>query len=199
MSNILKLGACPPPKPFRVGDGGSSPEAEVAAAAAAAEPVEDGDAAEDLRPEAPGGIRSARGEGSSSPATNPTPPAKIREAADSALALTDRGRSRWSRAILSRRWRRRRLIVKAASAGGKKIRRRWGLAKKGEVAKAIGGEKVRERLRVLSRLVPGCKRASTPSLLEETADYVAALEMQVRAMRLLADALSAASASANVE
>ncbi|KAK1326434.1 hypothetical protein QJS10_CPA01g01693 [Acorus calamus] len=140
-------------------------------------------------------IRSARGEGSSSPATNPTPPAKIREAADSALALTDRGRSRWSRAILSRRWRRRRLIVKAAGAGGKKIRRRRGAAKKGEAAKAIGGEKVRERLRVLSRLVPGCRKASTPSLLEETADYVAALEMQVRAMRLLADALSAASAN----
>ncbi|KAK1258901.1 Transcription factor [Acorus gramineus] len=141
-------------------------------------------------------IRSARGEGSSSPATNPTPPAKIREAADSALALTDRGRSRWSRAILSRRWRRRRLIVKAAGAGRKKIRRRRRpQAKKGEAAKAIGGEKVRERLRVLSRLVPGCRRVSTPSLLEETADYVAALEMQVRAMRLLADALSAASAN----
>ncbi|KAK1275216.1 Transcription factor [Acorus gramineus] len=145
-------------------------------------------------------IRSARGE-SSAAATRPTPPSRIKEAADSALALTAQGRSRWSRAILSRQWRRRRLVVKATAkaAGGKIRRRRWAekrrLKGKGEAA-ATKPRKVKERLRVLSRLVPGCRKASTPSLLEEAADYVAALEMQVRAMRALADALSSSSSSA---
>lgn len=51
-------------------------------------------------------------------------------------------------------------------------------------------EKVEDRLRVLSRLVPGGRKLSTPTLLEETADYVAALEVQVKAMRMLVDRLS---------
>lgn len=47
-----------------------------------------------------------------------------------------------------------------------------------------------ERLRVLSRLVPGGRKLSEPMLLEEAADYVAALETQVKTMRTLAELLS---------
>ncbi|RWW34294.1 hypothetical protein BHE74_00016349 [Ensete ventricosum] len=101
-------------------------------------------------------------------------PRAVKEAADSALALTARGRSRWSRAILLRT--------------GRKIRRG---RRRARAAEAAGG-RVRGRLRVLRRLVPGCRNLSAGSLLEEAADYVAALEMQVKAMRALADALSAA-------
>ncbi|KAG1334914.1 transcription factor bHLH149-like [Cocos nucifera] len=120
----------------------------------------------------------------------------VKEAADSALALTARGQSRWSRAILFGRCRRRKLLLKA---GGKIWRRRTRPARKAAVPPpppaALKGKKVRDRLRVLSRLVPGCRKLSAPSLLEEAVDYVAALEMQVKAMRALADALSVATLS----
>ncbi|KAM0944382.1 putative transcription factor bHLH family [Dioscorea sansibarensis] len=114
----------------------------------------------------------------------------VKDAADSALAITARGQSRWSRAILAGRLRRRKLLVKA---GGKirRHRRPKPPVKPAEPASMKVG-KVGERLRVLGRLVPGCRKLSAPSLLEETADYVAALELQVKAMRALADALSAA-------
>uniref|UniRef100_A0A1D1YE84 Transcription factor bHLH149 n=1 Tax=Anthurium amnicola TaxID=1678845 RepID=A0A1D1YE84_9ARAE len=132
----------------------------------------------------------------------PHRPRAIKEAADSALAATAQGRSKWSRAILRRQWRMRKLLVKA----GGKVRGRGRCNNKGSravslVAKpAVGvmsGKKVRERLRVLSKMVPGCKKASTPKLLEEAADYVAALELQVKAMRALADALSSSSYSSS--
>jgi hypothetical protein len=55
---------------------------------------------------------------------------------------------------------------------------------------------VKERLKKLGRIVPGCRKLSAATLLEETADYMAALEMQVRTMRALAEALSAAAVSA---
>ncbi|XP_010916075.3 transcription factor bHLH149 [Elaeis guineensis] len=120
----------------------------------------------------------------------------VKEAADSALALTARGQSRWSRAILFGRCRRRKLLLKA---GGKILRRRTRPGRKAAAPPpppaALKGKKVRDRLRVLSRLVPGCRKLSAPSLLEEAVDYVAALEMQVKAMRALADALSAAALS----
>ncbi|XP_008784411.1 transcription factor bHLH149-like [Phoenix dactylifera] len=121
----------------------------------------------------------------------------VKEAADSALALTARGQSRWSRAILFGRFRRRKLLLKA----GGKVRRRRRARPAGKFAAlphppaALKGKKVRDRLRVLARLVPGCRKLSAPSLLEEAADYLAALEMQVKAMRTLADALSAAALS----
>ncbi|KAH7658372.1 Retrovirus capsid N-terminal protein [Dioscorea alata] len=107
-------------------------------------------------------------------ATTPGPHA-VKEAADSALAITARGQSRWSRAILTSRLRRRKLLT-AAKAG----------------SSGCEGGKVGERLRALGKLVPGCRRLPAPTLLEEAADYVAALQMQVKTMRALADALSAA-------
>lgn len=49
---------------------------------------------------------------------------------------------------------------------------------------------VGNRVRVLGGLVPGCRRTALPELLDETADYIAALEMQVRAMTALSKILS---------
>ncbi|KAL5222669.1 hypothetical protein ABZP36_027382 [Zizania latifolia] len=138
----------------------------------------------------------------------PPQPRAVKAAADSALALTARGQSRWSRAILlaGAASSRRRVLVKA----GGKIRRhrrpqaRAAAAAAKAAAAAAAGEtpmlkerKVKERLRVLGRLVPGCRKLPAPVLLEETADYVAALEMQVKAMRALADALAAAQLSSS--
>ncbi|KAG0484753.1 hypothetical protein HPP92_008649 [Vanilla planifolia] len=126
-------------------------------------------------------------------------PRAIKDAADSALALTARGQSRWSRAILFGRCRRRKLLIKA----GGKIRRQRSrrplrkitLEAIPDIPEEMHGKKMRDRLRKLSMLVPGCRKLSATSLLEEAADYVAALEMQVKTMRALADALSAAAIS----
>ncbi|CAM0880662.1 unnamed protein product [Alopecurus aequalis] len=135
-------------------------------------------------------------------------PRAVKAAADSALALTARGQSRWSRAILlaGAASCRRRVLVKA----GGKIRRhtrpqaRAAAAAAKAAAAASASEppllkerKVKDRLRVLGRLVPGCRKLQAPDLLEEAADYVAALEMQVKAMRALADALAGAQLSSN--
>ncbi|XP_062179554.1 transcription factor bHLH147-like isoform X2 [Phragmites australis] len=120
-------------------------------------------------------------------------PRAVKAAADSALALTARGQTRWSRAILLASCRRRVLV----KAGGKirRHRRRPQPAKAAAGPPALKEKKVKDRLRVLGRLVPGCRKLPAPTLLEETADYVAALEMQVKTMRALADALAAAQLS----
>ncbi|THU52852.1 hypothetical protein C4D60_Mb10t08280 [Musa balbisiana] len=135
----------------------------------------------------------------------PAGPRAVKEAADSALALTARGQSRWSRAILlGRCCPRRKLLLKA----GGRIRRGRRQPRPSapvpvpvpvpqqQVSTELRGKKVRDRLRVLGRLVPGCRKLSASGLLEEAADYVAALEMQVKTMRALTEALSAASLSA---
>ncbi|KAF8089654.1 hypothetical protein N665_0500s0020 [Sinapis alba] len=99
----------------------------------------------------------------------------VRDTADKVLAATARGTTRWSRAMLVSRHKH----TKAASAGrGGGGRRRRKLSVVGYRVRALGG------------LVPGCKRTALPELLDETADYIAALEMQVRAMTALTKILS---------
>ncbi|RWW09031.1 hypothetical protein GW17_00027504 [Ensete ventricosum] len=129
----------------------------------------------------------------------PAGPRAVKEAADSALALTARGQSRWSRAILLGRCRpRRKLLLKAGGRirRGRRQPRSSAPVPLQQVSAELRGKKVRDRLRLLGRLVPGCRKLSASGLLEETADYVAALEMQVKTMRALTEALSAASLSA---
>ncbi|KAG2272693.1 hypothetical protein Bca52824_067248 [Brassica carinata] len=105
----------------------------------------------------------------------------VRDTADRVLAATARGTTRWSRAILVGRLGRslrRRKNTKPASA----VQRGGGRRRKLSV--------VGNRVRVLGGLVPGCRRTALPELLDETADYIAALEMQVRAMTALSKILS---------
>lgn len=112
---------------------------------------------------------------------------EVREAADRVLAVSARGRTRWSRAILSGRTLRRRVRPRAcrpkpASAG----------CVDRTAAERRKSPAVEKKTRVLGRLVPGCRKLPLPSLLEEVSDYITALEMQVRAMSAIADAFSTA-------
>ncbi|KAF8018311.1 hypothetical protein BT93_H3260 [Corymbia citriodora subsp. variegata] len=134
------------------------------------------------------------------PAAPPTSGAgEVRGIADRVLATTAKGRTRWSRAILASRLRMSRLgkhHKKARAPAGR------GRLKKppSTTARALeGGGRMRRlpaverRAKVLGRLVPGCRGIPVSSLLEETSDYIAALEMQVRAMTVLTQLLSGSS------
>lgn len=115
----------------------------------------------------------------------------VREAADRVLAVTAKGRTRWSRAILTNRLklkfmknnRRQRVAATVVSR-----------SKKPRVSvlrlRCKNLPVVQRKARVLGRLVPGCKKEPLPVILEEATDYIAALEMQVRAMSALAELLS---------
>lgn len=120
-----------------------------------------------------------------------TPSRAVREAADRVLATAARGRSRWSRAILSSRLR----LMRIAR---RKMKKKALTGRFRSKEARVGGFRLQERrlpalqrkVRTLGRLVPGCRKVSFPVLLEEATDYIAALEMQVRAMRSLAELLS---------
>ncbi|XP_074578689.1 transcription factor bHLH148-like [Curcuma longa] len=112
---------------------------------------------------------------------------EVRRAADRVLAVSARGRTRWSRAILLGRTLRRR------------VRQRAGCPKPASAAyvtRAAAERRkspaVEKKTRVLGRLVPGCRKLPLPSLLEEASDYIMALEMQVRAMSAIDEAFSTA-------
>ncbi|OWM88039.1 hypothetical protein CDL15_Pgr016612 [Punica granatum] len=121
--------------------------------------------------------------------------AAVREAADRALAAAAKGKTRWSRAILMSR----RLRVKFRK---KQNKRRQGVAiagsgrwpKKSRVSvmglKRRTSSAVQRKVKFLGQLVPGCRKEPLPVILEEASDYIAALEMQVRAMTTLAQLLS---------
>nr|GME20165.1 transcription factor bHLH148-like [Ipomoea batatas] len=112
----------------------------------------------------------------------------VHEVADRVLAVAAKGRTRWSRAILTNRLRlkfmkkhnRRQRMVVATANGNSRL-----------------PKKSRRKARVLGRLVPGCRKEPLPVILEEASDYIAALEMQVRAMSALAQLLSGAGSSSS--
>uniref|UniRef100_A0A2P2LHT6 Uncharacterized protein MANES_15G001200 n=1 Tax=Rhizophora mucronata TaxID=61149 RepID=A0A2P2LHT6_RHIMU len=126
----------------------------------------------------------------------------VREAADRALAVAAKGRTRWSRAILTSRiklkfkkqHKRQRVVTPTAMTTTSRSRKPrvsvWRLRGKSLPA-------VQRKVRSLGRLVPGCRKQSLPVILEEATDYIAALEMQVRAMGAVAELLSSSSSSSN--
>ncbi|GMI79395.1 hypothetical protein HRI_001608800 [Hibiscus trionum] len=102
---------------------------------------------------------------------------QVRETADRVLAVAAKGTMRWSRSILSAGAKVTKKHKRAKVVAG---RRRW---RRSEINKEKRELTVVERkLRVLGRLVPGCRKLAYSNLLAETSDYIAALEMQVRAM-----------------
>ncbi|GER44008.1 transcription factor bHLH148 [Striga asiatica] len=106
----------------------------------------------------------------------------VRDAADRVLAVSARGRTRWSRALMTRR-----LGLRLSQ-----IRRKHRRAARPDAGPRKPAAQVKlppplqRKVRALGGLVPGCRKLSLPSLLEETADYIAALEMQVKAMAFIA-------------
>ncbi|KAE8698314.1 bHLH148 protein [Hibiscus syriacus] len=144
---------------------------------------------------------------SSSPSPSaPRPGRAFREAADRALAVAAKGRTRWSRAILTsrvklkfRKQKRNRgsaaaATVTAAFSGSSRSRKpRFSVSK----LRAKSLPTVQRKVKVLGRLVPGCRKEPLPVILEEATDYIAALEMQVRAMSAIADLLSGSGAAAS--
>lgn len=126
----------------------------------------------------------------------------VREAADRVLAAAGKGRTRWSRAILTNRiklkFRKQKRLPKGLPrtvvAGSSRARKArvsvFRLRSKGLPA-------VQRKVKVLGRLVPGCRKQPLPVILEEASDYIAALEMQVKAMSALAELLSGSGGSSS--
>lgn len=137
-------------------------------------------------------LRLVRG-GSST--TAPARGRAVREAADHALAVAARGRSRWSRAILASRRRRLQAAHRARlRAPASPSARHPSVAAATQPGKAPA---LAKKAKVLGRLVPGCHKLPFPALLSEASDYIKALEMQVRAMTALAEVLASVSSSAS--
>ncbi|RID57192.1 hypothetical protein BRARA_F00585 [Brassica rapa] len=113
---------------------------------------------------------------------------EIRDTADRVLAASARGTTRWSRAVLATRVRASlKKHKKAKLTGARKPRKDTAAERKRSKLPAV-----ERKLKILGRLVPGCRKVTVPNLLDEATDYIAALEMQVRAMESLAELLAAA-------
>ncbi|EEF43112.1 transcription factor bHLH147 [Ricinus communis] len=130
----------------------------------------------------------------------------VREAADRALAFAAKGRTRWSRAILTSRiklkFRKQHKRQKvSAPTGSVAVTGSNRSLKKPRVGvfrlKKKSLPTVQRKVRVLGRLVPGCRKQPLPVILEEATDYIAALEMQVRAMSALAELLSGSTSTSS--
>ncbi|XP_010549404.1 PREDICTED: transcription factor bHLH149-like [Tarenaya hassleriana] len=117
---------------------------------------------------------------------------EIRDAADRTLAASARGTTRWSRAILASRARARLRKHKKAKTTGNNRSKRFPATVTQRPTRTRSST-VERKLKILGRLVPGCRKVSVPNLLEETSDYIAALEMQIRSMTALAELLATAS------
>uniref|UniRef100_A0A0D9V377 BHLH domain-containing protein n=1 Tax=Leersia perrieri TaxID=77586 RepID=A0A0D9V377_9ORYZ len=118
---------------------------------------------------------------------------RIKAAAELGLARSSGGR-RWGRALG-----RRALLLRKDPATTAAISPSVGSqeeAKQGKVMEAEAGEEedeevmVEEKVELLRQLVPGGEAMAVERLLDETADYIAALRAQVGVMRALACLLS---------
>ncbi|CAK9328440.1 unnamed protein product [Citrullus colocynthis] len=115
---------------------------------------------------------------------------KVRETADRVLAVAAKGKTRWSRAILTNR-------VELKVKKHKKVKPVGNCSRPKKLKIRYETRKlptVQRKVRTLGRLVPGCRKISFPNLLEEASDYIAALQMQVRAMTAVAELLAGAPA-----
>ncbi|KAA8545264.1 hypothetical protein F0562_020048 [Nyssa sinensis] len=115
----------------------------------------------------------------------------IRDTADRVLAVTAKGRTRWSRAILTTPLRLKLSKINNQHKKQKKVKVTGNIRSKKPVAKKRMPA-LQPKVRVLGRLIPGCRKLSFPNLLEETTDYIAALEMQVRTLSALTGLLTGA-------
>ncbi|XP_073132606.1 transcription factor bHLH149-like [Henckelia pumila] len=109
----------------------------------------------------------------------------VRHAADKVLAVSAKGRTRWSRAMLTGR-----LSFRLSQINRRHKRAAKPVAASKKPAARRNLPPLQRKVKVLSRLVPGCRKLSLPNLLEETTDYIAALEMQVKAMALITGLLN---------
>lgn len=146
-------------------------------------------------------LRQVRISSDTSPPSAPRRGRAVREAADRVLAVTAKGRTRWSRAILTNKLklkfmktnRRQRGAVVTATGNGRLKKPRVSILR----LKTKNLPAVQRKTHVLGRLVPGCRKQPLPVVLEEATDYIAALEMQVKAMAALANLLSGGSSSSS--
>lgn len=120
----------------------------------------------------------------------------MRETADRVLAATAKGRTRWSRAILKNRvtlkfMKNRRQRAAMATLPARPKKPRLSILR----LKAKNLPAVQRKVRLLGRLVPGCRKEPFPVILEETIDYISALQMQIKVMSGLDKLLSAAAAA----
>lgn len=131
-------------------------------------------------------LRQVRLSGSTEAQTSA--PKRVRDDAYRVLAATAKGRSRWSRAILTNRLRlkfmkknnivkRQRKVMTLITTGNSRVQKKPKVSVLRLKSKSL--PTVQRKARVLSRLVPGCRKQPLPVVLEEATDYIAALEMQV--------------------
>ncbi|EPS58755.1 hypothetical protein M569_16057, partial [Genlisea aurea] len=131
-------------------------------------------------------LRQVRGLG------NSTGQKRVHETADRLLAARARGRTNWSQSILKNKLALRSIKKKKTSANQHRrmMAAITGSKKKIAQSKSQSVPSFQRKARFLSRLIPGCRKQPLPVVLEEATDYIPALEMQVRAMRALAELLS---------
>ncbi|KAG2263383.1 hypothetical protein Bca4012_014397 [Brassica carinata] len=127
----------------------------------------------------------------------------VRDAAYRSLAVTARGRTLWSRAILSKavkvklkfrkqnRPRNSNPTTMVSITGSNRLRKRRATVLR---LKAKGLPAVQSKVKLLGRLIPGCRKQPLPVVLEETTDYIVAMEMQIRALNAIISAVSSSSA-----